>query len=457
MRLIGITGSIACGKSTVSSELLRRGYTVIDGDVLSRELTVPGSPVMNEIRSVFGARYILPDGSLNRRELGRLIFSDPKSRERLDQLMEPHIRALTLDRIESARSSGTVLCFLDMPLLYEKGYDQFCDTVWCIWLPEELQLQRLMTRDRYTEEEALNRINAVMSSDEKANLSPVVIDNSGPVDDTLQQVDELLTTELSRARSLPRRHRSNNTAAVSVHPETFRPSVSDSLSAPVDAIERPDSARKKPSERKVGWQIPVSLRITAVCFAFLIIVSFTAQMLMYAYLTRRIQEHAAEQKAIDEQYPLMYEDTIRAVSKEYNLSPSLVAAVIRNESSFRPAVESDVGARGLMQLMPETFTWLMDYRGEENAYTADDLFDPSVNIDYGCYFLRYLLDYFHGDEICAVAAYNGGLSQVEKWLEDSDFSDDGQSLIIDNIPINETRDYVKKVESAKKTYGELYQ
>ena len=93
MRLIGITGSIACGKSTVSSELLRRGYTVIDGDVLSRELTVPGSPVMNEIRSVFGARYILPDGSLNRRELGRLIFSDPKSRERLDQLMEPHIRA----------------------------------------------------------------------------------------------------------------------------------------------------------------------------------------------------------------------------------------------------------------------------------------------------------------------------------------------------------------------------
>ena len=452
MRLIGITGSIACGKSTVSSELLRRGYTVIDGDVLSRELTVPGSPVMNEIRSVFGARYILPDGSLNRRELGRLIFSDPKSRERLDQLMEPHIRALTLDRIESARSSGTVLCFLDMPLLYEKGYDQFCDTVWCIWLPEELQLQRLMTRDRYTEEEALNRINAVMSSDEKANLSPVVIDNSGPVDDTLQQVDELLTTELSRARSLPRRHRSNNTAAVSVHPETFRPSVSDSLSAPVDAIERPDSARKKPSERKVGWQIPVSLRITAVCFAFLIIVSFTAQMLMYAYLTRRIQEHAAEQKAIDEQYPLMYEDTIRAVSKEYNLSPSLVAAVIRNESSFRPAVESDVGARGLMQLMPETAEWIA-HKLHIDQYHFDQLYDPETNIRFGCWYLNYLSSLFSGDSLCVVCAYHAGQGEISSWLSNPLYSSDGVTLNQQNLPEGPTKLYAGRVT---RDYG-IYQ
>ena len=87
MRLIGITGSIACGKSTVSRELFRRGYPVIDGDVLARELTGPGGAAMAEISSVFGNEYIAPDGSLNRRMMGQLVFSDPAARARLDQLM----------------------------------------------------------------------------------------------------------------------------------------------------------------------------------------------------------------------------------------------------------------------------------------------------------------------------------------------------------------------------------
>ena len=144
MRLIGITGSIACGKSTVSRELIRRGFPVIDGDALSRELTGPDGQAMNRIRAVFGEQYILPDGSLNRAEMGRLVFSDDAARELLDQVMAPYLQALTLNRIEAARSSGSSLCFLDMPLLYEKGYDRYCDTVWCVWIPEELQISRLM-------------------------------------------------------------------------------------------------------------------------------------------------------------------------------------------------------------------------------------------------------------------------------------------------------------------------
>ena len=89
MRLIGITGSIACGKTTVSRELINDGFPVIDGDVLSRELTGPGGQAIDEIRSVFGDRFISPDGSLNRREMARLVFSDDRARERLDQLMDP--------------------------------------------------------------------------------------------------------------------------------------------------------------------------------------------------------------------------------------------------------------------------------------------------------------------------------------------------------------------------------
>ena len=205
------------------------------------------------------------------------------------------------------------------------------------------------------------------------------------------------------------------------------------------ADSRRKSSRRRSKANLVVWGAVIAILLTAVILA--------------ASGVR----NGVSDRVKKAQYPESYGSEVSAAAKTYHLDPALIYAVIRTESNFQANAESGAGARGLMQLMPETFTWLMDYRGEENAYTADDLFDPSVNIDYGCYFLRYLLDYFHGDEICAVAAYNGGLSQVEKWLEDSDFSDDGQSLIIDNIPINETRDYVKKVESAKKTYGELYQ
>ena len=189
MRLIGITGSIACGKSTVSRELFRRGYPVIDGDVLARELTGAGGAAMAEIGSVFGDRYIASDGSLNRRMMGQLVFSDPTARARLDQLMAPYLQNLTMERISQARASGACLCFLDMPLLFEKGYDRYCDAVWCVWLPEETQLERLIARDRFTREEALSRMRAVMSSDQKADLSSVVIDNSGSVENTLRQVN----------------------------------------------------------------------------------------------------------------------------------------------------------------------------------------------------------------------------------------------------------------------------
>ena len=105
-----------------------------------------------------------------------------------------------------------------------------------------------------------------------------------------------------------------------------------------------------------------------------------------------------------------------------------------------------------MQIMPETFDWLMEKRGEKGKYTADDLYDPEVNIDYGCYLLRYFLDYY-GNEQCAVAAYNAGF-EVSNWLDDPNCSSDGMTL--DVIPYPETSEYVEKVESAKDKYNELY-
>ena len=327
MRVIGITGSIACGKSTVSREMMRRGFPVIDGDALSRELTGPGGEAVPAVRSVFGDRYINPDGSMNRRAMGLLVFSDNRSREQLDLVMDPFLRSLTLRKIEQARASGTKLCFLDMPLLFEKGYDSLCDSVWCVWLPENLQLERLMTRDGYTREEAMSRIRVVMSSDQKADLSTAVIDNSGPVEETIRQASILLERELERAGGNPARRKR------SVSPPLVRSDEEDPEQP--DLIERPESSRRKPSSRKAAWQMPRWLKISLVSLTAVLAVSLTSFILMRAWLTRQSDLHRQEQLSIDQQYPLEYLEEIRRISREYNLSPALIASVIRNESSFR--------------------------------------------------------------------------------------------------------------------------
>ncbi len=151
-------------------------------------------------------------------------------------------------------------------------------------------------------------------------------------------------------------------------------------------------------------------------------------------------------------YPLEYTDLVNKAAKEYNLQPALIYGVIHTESRFNPDAGSSVGAVGLMQIMPETFDWLQEKRGESGKYTTEDLYTPSVNIDYGSYLLRYFLDYY-GNEKCAVAAYNAGF-EVSNWLEDSNCSPDGMTL--DVIPYPETSEYVVKVENAKQKYIELY-
>ena len=151
-------------------------------------------------------------------------------------------------------------------------------------------------------------------------------------------------------------------------------------------------------------------------------------------------------------YPRKYSNYVEKAAAEYNLPPELIYAVIRTESGFDPDAKSNVGAMGIMQMMPSSFEWLMSQRGEEGKYTADDLFNPEVCIDYGSYLLRYFYDYY-GTEQCAVAAYNAGFV-VTDWLNDPDCSSDGVAL--DYIPYPETSTYVERVESAKEMYINLY-
>lgn len=151
-------------------------------------------------------------------------------------------------------------------------------------------------------------------------------------------------------------------------------------------------------------------------------------------------------------YPIEYSEYVEKASDEYDLDEALIYAVIRTESSFNTEAQSPVGACGLMQVMPSSFEWLQSLRGTTGEYTTEDLFDPEICIDYGCYLLRYFMDTYE-DERCAIAAYNAGFV-VGEWLEDENYSVDGKTLI--DTPYPETREYIKKVESAKEMYIKLY-
>ena len=152
------------------------------------------------------------------------------------------------------------------------------------------------------------------------------------------------------------------------------------------------------------------------------------------------------------QYPLDYYEYVEKYSEEYDVPKSLIFAVIRSESSFDSTALSYAGAHGLMQITSETFDWLQYRRDATGDYVTSDLYIPEVNIDYGTYFLSYLLDKYES-EVTAIAAYNAGVGAVDGWLQDKDISSDGVTL--DNIPYPETANYVKKVISAKEVYSGL--
>lgn len=473
MRIIGLTGSIACGKSSVSSLLLSRRIPVIDGDRLSRELTLPGKPVLLEIRRLFGDAYFASDGSLNRRALGQLVFSNPEARNALDHLMAPYLEALTEQRLQEAASSGASLCILDMPLLYEKGYDRFCDTVWTVWLPFETQLSRLMTRDGFTREEALSRIQAVMSSDEKAARANRIIDNSGAPEDTVRIVSALLDEEISRANTPVRSRRSQRfssdqpsvPASVSASdisvpdpPAAALPDiVVPKMAAPAapEEMDRPESAKHRSNRSRAAWRMPVWIRAVLLSMVALLLVGIASLSLMKAYLRRQEDQHISEQKKIDQQYPLLYRDWIERYADEFNLSPAFVSAIIRNESSFQSHAESGVGARGLMQLMPDTAEWIAHKLGIE-GYAFDRMFDPESNIHFGCWYLNYLSKLFLGDPVCVAAAYHAGQGQLKVWLSDPNLSTDGYTMPLANLPEGPTKNYAGRVTRDYGIYQEKY-
>jgi soluble lytic murein transglycosylase len=152
-------------------------------------------------------------------------------------------------------------------------------------------------------------------------------------------------------------------------------------------------------------------------------------------------------------YPVKYENHIITYSQRYDVDPHLVAAVIRTESNFKEDAISHRGAYGLMQIMPETGVWIAENMKLKD-FKMETLNDPEINIAMGCWYLNNLNKEFDGDIDLVLAAYNGGRGNVQKWLKDSEYSKDGET--IDNIPFEETDKYVKKVKTNYNIYLKLY-
>lgn len=192
MYRIGLTGSIATGKSTVTNMLKELGAFVIDCDKTARDVVAPGTRGIAKIEAAFGKDAVAADGSMDRVYIGDLVFRNPGMKKRLENILFPLIfEALDEELLRLEREGATPVVFLDMPLLYEVKYDSYVDEVWLVYAPFEVQLSRLMKRNGYTKEEALLRIHSQISVDKKKSLAQQVIDNSRTLEDTKEQVRSL--------------------------------------------------------------------------------------------------------------------------------------------------------------------------------------------------------------------------------------------------------------------------
>ena len=175
--IIGLTGSIATGKSQSSKIFKQLGCYIIDADKLSRKLTVKGSKCLADIVKVFGEDILKPNGQLNRKKLGSIIFNDKVYKTQLEKIIHPHIIKKTNEVI--AKKYKTTDIIVDAPLLFEVGLDRVCDKVIVIYAKYHLQLKRLMKRDNLSKQEAEKRIALQMPIEEKMELADITIDNSG--------------------------------------------------------------------------------------------------------------------------------------------------------------------------------------------------------------------------------------------------------------------------------------
>lgn len=192
MTVIGITGGIATGKSTVSNMIKDLGFTVVDADIAARRVVEPGEEAYNEIVKHFGQDILLEDGHLDRKKLGNIVFNDKEKRLLLNSIVHPAVRKWMIAEKEAALERGEETVFLDIPLLFESKLQWMSDKNIVVYTDEQTQLKRLMERNHLSIEDALARIHSQMPIEEKKLLADAFIDNRGTVEESKNQLINLL-------------------------------------------------------------------------------------------------------------------------------------------------------------------------------------------------------------------------------------------------------------------------
>ena len=190
MLTIGLTGGIGSGKSTVAQWFKKQGIPVLDADKTVHSLLQSDLSTISKLIHEFGSEILGENGQINRSKLGERVFCDEDARKRLERIVHPNVVKRMKDERAALRETGTRLCVWDVPLLFETGLERLVDEVWVVWVPRDLQILRVLARDKLIRSEVEARMAAQGSLDEKRKRADVVIDNSGSELETERQLEE---------------------------------------------------------------------------------------------------------------------------------------------------------------------------------------------------------------------------------------------------------------------------
>ncbi|AET69068.1 dephospho-CoA kinase [Desulfosporosinus orientis DSM 765] len=188
---IGLTGGIGSGKSTVARWFVKQGVPVLDADKTVHRLLQLDPVTISKLAEEFGLDILEHDGHIDRSKLGKQVFKDDDARKRLERIVHPRVIESMKEEQNALNEAGAEVCIWDVPLLFEAGFDKFVDEVWVVWVPRDVQISRVLVRDKLSREEVEARLAAQESLDEKRLRADVVIDNSGSEDQTLNQLINL--------------------------------------------------------------------------------------------------------------------------------------------------------------------------------------------------------------------------------------------------------------------------
>lgn len=200
---IGLTGGIASGKSTVLTYFKDKGIPYIDADIVAREVVEPGTEGLKAIVNAFGSNVLHDNGTLNREALGAIVFHNEEKRRQLNNSLKEHIQNRIMELTAHYESNRTAVLIYDIPLLIEGEWNAMMDEVWLVYVNEPTQIERLMSRNGFSEDDALARIKSQMRLDDKRSFADVIIDNNGTPQELIAQLDTIWSERLEHLLQKP--------------------------------------------------------------------------------------------------------------------------------------------------------------------------------------------------------------------------------------------------------------